>query len=273
MISEAIEILREYEPEEGYYLAISAGGKDSMICYDLLEKSGVKFDAHYNVTTIDPPEALRHLKKHYPKVIWHYPIYKGKPTNYYQLIRLKGLPLRQMKWCCEVLKEYGGFGRLMIDGIRSAESLKRSRRVKKEYFLNKYYKKKYKGKNVPDEILEELVAKQKAKYVIHIIFEWTDKDVWDYIKAEKLPYCELYDRGWERIGCIGCPESRKKDIARAFNTYPIIKRNIIKAIQRTMDIGRYYLEFNDAEDVFNWWISKKSVVDYFADKLQIKLDI
>jgi len=28
MISEAIEILREYEPEEGYYLAFS-GGKDN----------------------------------------------------------------------------------------------------------------------------------------------------------------------------------------------------------------------------------------------------
>jgi len=57
-------ILREYEPTEGYYLAFS-GGKDSIVCYDLLLKSGCKFDAHYSVTTIDPPELMRYMKEHY----------------------------------------------------------------------------------------------------------------------------------------------------------------------------------------------------------------
>ncbi|GAH60807.1 unnamed protein product, partial [marine sediment metagenome] len=53
-VEEAIEFLQENEPVEGYYLAFS-GGKDSVVIYDLAEKAGVKFDAHYCVSPIDPP--------------------------------------------------------------------------------------------------------------------------------------------------------------------------------------------------------------------------
>ena len=58
----AIERLKTFEPEKGYYFA-NSGGKDSGVCRHLLIKSGVKFDAHYNWTTVDPPELLRHIKK------------------------------------------------------------------------------------------------------------------------------------------------------------------------------------------------------------------
>ncbi len=33
---------------------------------------------------------------------------------------------------------------------------------------------------------------------------WTNKDIWDYIKLNNIPYCELYDQGWERTGCVFC---------------------------------------------------------------------
>ena len=59
----AIERLRFYEPEEGYYLAYS-GGKDSDAILELAKMAGVKFDAHHNLTTIDPPELVYHVRKH-----------------------------------------------------------------------------------------------------------------------------------------------------------------------------------------------------------------
>lgn len=34
--------------------------------------------------------------------------------------------------------------------------------------------------------------------------EWTSKDVWDYIKANDVPYNELYDKGFTSIGCWPC---------------------------------------------------------------------
>jgi len=33
---------------------------------------------------------------------------------------------------------------------------------------------------------------------------WTNKDIWDYIKLNNIPYCKLYDQGWERTGCMFC---------------------------------------------------------------------
>ena len=46
----AIDRLRTFEPPEGYYLAFS-GGKDSQAVYHLCREAGVKFDAHYSLTT------------------------------------------------------------------------------------------------------------------------------------------------------------------------------------------------------------------------------
>ena len=50
-IGEAVKRLRAFEPPEGYYLAFS-GGKDSVVCKALCDLAGVKYDAHYRVTSV-----------------------------------------------------------------------------------------------------------------------------------------------------------------------------------------------------------------------------
>jgi phosphoadenosine phosphosulfate reductase len=70
-VEEAIGRLKAFEPPYGYFLAFS-GGKDSQCIYHLAEMSGVKFDAHYSVTSVDPPELVRFMMKNYPDVIFDY---------------------------------------------------------------------------------------------------------------------------------------------------------------------------------------------------------
>jgi len=33
---------------------------------------------------------------------------------------------------------------------------------------------------------------------------WLDKDIWQYIKEKKIPYCSIYDKGYSRTGCMFC---------------------------------------------------------------------
>ena len=116
-----IRMLQSFEPEEGYYLAFS-GGKDSQCIYHLAKMAGVKFDAHYNVTSVYPPELIYFIREHYPDLIFDYPIDKdGKRITMWNLIvKHKMPPTRLARYCCKSLKESQGKGRIAVTGVRWA---------------------------------------------------------------------------------------------------------------------------------------------------------
>lgn len=124
----AIKRLKAFEPEEGYYVAFS-GGKDSQCVYHLCKMALVRFDAHYCVTSIDPPELVRFIKSHYPDVKFeHKKDRNGKPITMWTLIPEKGIPpTRLVRYCCEELKESSGAGRFTVTGVRASESGNRKR--------------------------------------------------------------------------------------------------------------------------------------------------
>lgn len=240
----AIDTLLEYEPPEGYYVAFS-GGKDSQVILDLVKRSGVKYDAHMNLTSVDPPELLQFVRQHYPDVELHRP-----ELTMFQLIEKWGYyPMSKQKFCCATLKERGGSGRLVITGIRKAESLRRARRS-----------------------MFEVSRNDETKRMIHIILDWKEKDVWDYIRTLNMPYCKLYDMGFKRIGCIGCPEAYYKERQRQFRLYPNHKKAYIEAMRRGM-VNKPREEFKDAEEVFDWWTSGMTKRKYFGRKEQDTIDL
>ena len=124
----AIKRLKAFEPPEGYYLAFS-GGKDSQCVYHLCKMGGIKFDAHYNVTSVDPPELVRFIKQNYPDVKFERQHDKnGKPITMWSMIEERGTPpTRMIRYCCAKLKETDGEGRFTITGVRQAESANRKR--------------------------------------------------------------------------------------------------------------------------------------------------
>jgi len=120
-VKRSIEIIRKYEPPEGYYVAVS-GGKDSTVIYYLVKMAGVKADFHYEVTGLDAPETVQYLKQ-FDDVKFE-PLQK---TMWQLILEHKFLPDFQARFCCRYLKERGGINRIVVTGIRKEESPRRKK--------------------------------------------------------------------------------------------------------------------------------------------------
>jgi len=231
-ISKIIKFLRAFEPKDGYFVAFS-GGKDSIVVLDLVRRAGVKHTAHFNRTSVDPPEVIGFVRKYYSDVTFLRP-----EMSMYQLIVKKGmLPLRNNRFCCKYLKEYSGVWRYVVTGIRRQESVARKNREFVSY----------------DPVTN--------KIMIHPILFWSDSDVWGYIRRRGLPYPSLYDSGYSRLGCIGCPMQPKRDRLRDFRRYPTHKKAYLWAIEKVIEAGGF-TSFESAESVFSWWLSGESQKNY-----------
>lgn len=240
----AIDRIKEFEPPEGYYVAFS-GGKDSVVILDLVKKSGVKFDAHYNITGIDPPELVRFICNEHPEVQRHRP-----ELTFWKLILKMGMPpTRLARYCCAYLKEHGGDGRVVITGVRWAESNKR--RTRKAV---------------------ETCYKKKQRFLINPIIDWSDKEVWQYIHENNVKYCCLYDEGFKRLGCIGCPmaDGQRK---QQFKRWPRIEKLYRKTFQELIDIRLSKspewqkkhplpIAWENGDKIFQRWLNGHSKRDY-----------
>ena len=98
---------------------------------------------------------------------------------------------------------------------------------------------------------------KRSKTVINPIIDWTDGEVWEFIREYKIPYCELYDKGWKRIGCIGCPMASNN--GEQLDKYPKYKQAYIRAFDRMLkQINEIRnTDWKTGEDVYNWWINFK----------------
>jgi len=240
----AITLLQAWEPPEGYYLAFS-GGKDSVAIYALAQKAGVKFDAHYCVSPIDPPQIYQFIKENYPDVQWDF-----HARGFWKLVVEKGLPMRNVRWCCEIIKEAGGNGRTIIMGNRRAEGGKR----RKQCYVE-----------TPEQRAKS-PYRQSTKTFLRPIINFDNFDIWQYIRENNLPYCSLYDEGFKRLGCVLCPFSRQ--IEREELYFPKIVANWKRACERI--VMRHKANgnmtrkgkplkhcFETGEELYQWWTSRK----------------
>lgn len=50
----------------------------------------------------------------------------------------------------------------------------------------------------------EAIDAEHGLLKVNPLAEWSDDDVWAYIRAERVPYNPLHDRGYPSIGCAPC---------------------------------------------------------------------
>ena len=255
-LEHSVELLRKaerialmYDSDDGYYLAFS-GGKDSQALYHVAQLAGVKFKGRMSLTSVDPPQVIRFVKRQYPDV----ELIKPKMSMFDKAIERGVLPTMNVRWCCADFKESAGAGKVTLIGVRAAESTRRAKRHEVEVSSRKFSGDLDGFYAWSKEQIEKKMSKTKRKInedefsiktdnevrcingkdsiLVSPIFQWTEADVWYFLnEIVNVPHCELYDMGYSRIGCILCPMASKKSKQRDIKMFPHVKRGWIRAIK------------------------------------------
>ena len=235
----AIMRLKGFEPPDGYYFADSYG-KDSCAVDRLLDIAEVKHDAHYSRSGIDPPPLVYFGTEYHPDTIIERPA-----MSMWAGIQKKGMPRRQSRWCCELIKEKRGGGRTVVTGIRWQESARRRNRR-----------------------MYEVCRTDGTKRFLHPIIDWTSGEVWEFIRLENIPYCSLYDEGakvkgrgkgkFKRLGCVLCPMLTPRKTQFELKRFPKLAEAWKRACYRYYEKGSDGVKrWSTAEDFWQWWLSRK----------------
>ena len=285
-VQRSVDRLRAFEPPEGYYLAFS-GGKDSVVLKAVADMAGVKYDAHYNATTVDPPELVRFIKESYPDV----KIEKPEIPMIKLIAKKRMPPTRPYRYCCAYYKENASKGRVTLTGARWAESLARrnnqgivtvmsgkSAAKAAEENGAGYRLTKRGGILMNDDNSEARrtveMCYRTNKTLVNPIVDWTDEEIWEFIRTYNVPYCKLYDEGWTRLGCIGCPMGGSESMIREFERWPAVKKMYLRAFADMLEArkrdGLETMMWETAEDVMLWWTNGKRE---WIEKGQIEMEI
>lgn len=271
MFNRSIQLIKEFEAVALYrnpigYAVGYSGGKDSDVLVDLFIKSGCKFMVFHNHTTLDAPETVYHIRKKFK--LWEgmgipCKIFYPEQT-FWSLCRKKRiLPSRIIRFCCAELKEREipelKFATHSF-GVRRAESNKRAMyRNSIELRTTKGYsdKKTFHFDNT-EEVKASGACYQKKHFIVNPIAYWSDECLWDYIESEKIEVNPLYNEGFRRIGCVGCPMAGKYR-QEEFERYPKYKKMYIRlcddiiAMRKENGLANKY-NFKNGEEYFNFWL-------------------
>jgi phosphoadenosine phosphosulfate reductase len=223
----------------------NSGGKDSLVLYDIAYRvMGVDIRVVHSNTTIDPPGTLSYIRKVMPKTEIVNPV-----ESFAKLVQRKGFPVRRTRYCCEMLKERYGVGRMNIEGVRSDESRSRQGR---------------------DYIQCDTRVSMRGAEHAYPLYDFTTRDIWAYIVYNDLAVAPSYYMGLPRLGCVGCPMVSAFKRRREFEMYPRYRTMLERAIRIGMNNNPQWkltaCTGGDPSVAFDWWLSGQTMNQYF--KLQ-----
>lgn len=276
----AIKLIQEFEDVSlarnplGYVVGYS-GGKDSEVLVDLFIKSGVKFVVIHNHTGLDAPETVYFIRKKFKQ--WREQgidcrIYYPKKTFWKLCKEKKMLPTRIQRFCCAELKERNDIPELKFAthsfGVRKTESVKRASHRDSietrntESFGTKSHQMFHFDK--AEEVKQTSACYTNKYFIVNPIAYWTEQEVWDYIHENKIEYNPLYDKGFSRVGCIGCPmagKHRREEFAK-YPKYKELYKKLADEIEKTMPNDNWKTNSNGKySSFFEWWLEDDSITE------------
>lgn len=266
-----------------------SGGKDSEVLLRLAEEClGTDFEVLNSHTTVDAPQTVKHIENTFKRLNE-----KGIKTSYHNrfpvkntmwdlIVKKKMPPTRIARYCCAILKETGTPNRLAALGVRAAESA--NRRGREAFGIRGGYKEDWsffsldhaeevhrESQEINDPVWDCTLIKTMREHgdtTVNAIYEWTDEDVWEFIKDRKIEVNPLYAMGFRRVGCVLCPLATKSEKEKECMLFPQYKKNYIAAFERMIhqEGWRKNVKWKTGEEVFDWWIeADKDKIDGQTD--------
>lgn len=270
-----------------------SGGKDSDVLLEVAKASKKPFVISYSSTTCDSPDTIKHIKEVFKReeaggvsCVCRKPIYKGVPTSMWKLIPLKTMPpTRIVRYCCAVLKEQVTENNIVATGVRKDESVKRSTRKPIEAIGKSrketigYDPSLIQSSFIMDNTLDRKIAEHcemGKKTCVNPIINFTEREIWQIIYDCHIKVNPMYENGYNRVGCVGCPMASLETRLKEFNDYPLIKERYIKAFDAMVKVredkglnnSNCNIIWKNGQDVFDWWLHDPNL--YLG---QMKMDI
>ena len=170
-------------------------GAEDMVLTDLIAKN---FPA-IEIFSLDTGRLPQETYELMAQTTLHYKrktkIYFPETAAVEQYVKLNGIngfydSQAQRKDCCHV---------------RKVEPLKRALAGKKAWITGLRREQAPTRKDLSDSEFDKDNSLQKFNPLI----DWTEQDVWDYIKQFEVPYNALHDKGFPSIGCAPCTRAIK----------------------------------------------------------------
>lgn len=116
--------------------------------------------------------------------------------------------------------------------------------------------------------------------MINPIVDWTDEDVWEFLRHYGCRSNPLYECGQDRIGCIGCPLQGFEGMKKDFKLYPKYRAAYVRAFDKMVKAREEDGLINDGawsdgEHVMRWWIGEDAnqiTVFDFMDEMGIEYE-
>lgn len=224
-----LRIREWYEFYSGYVYISFSGGKDSTVLLNLVRNLYPEVPAVYIDTGLEYPE-IREFVKTIDNVTWlrpeipftkviekyGYPVISKEQSQFiYQYRNAKSEKTKLTRWngnkygrgkisecwkyllnapfkisdqCCNVMKKNPAkkyekeTSRYAFIGKMAAESSKRTQ----------------------DYLKTGCNAFNNKRPISTPLGFWREQDIWEYLKAYKVPYSKIYDMGYDRTGCMFC---------------------------------------------------------------------
>ncbi len=182
--------LNEYQ--ENAVLGSSLGAEDQVLT-DMI----VKIDKNARIFTLDTgrmfPETYKVLEETNRKYGINIEVYFPNSERVEEMVRERGINLfyqsvENRKLCCHIRKVEPS-----QRALRGAEIWFTG--IRKDQTISRFYNK----------MVE--YDKDYGLMKVNPLLNWTEKQVWEYIRKNDLPYNELHDKGFPSIGCQPCTRS------------------------------------------------------------------